>query len=72
VPGSPLTGRTRGSNRLLMEGARLVDCVEDVLEELAPQLAGAASRPEPDQGTPSSEARTPATAEPEPGESKVI
>jgi len=38
VPGSPLTGRTRGSNRLLKEGARLVDCVEDVLEELAPQL----------------------------------
>src|ERR1700719_2461937 len=38
VPGSPLTGRTRGSNRLLKEGARLVDCVEDVIEELAPQL----------------------------------
>ena len=41
VPGSPLTGRTRGSNRLLKEGARLVDCVEDVLEELAPQLGNA-------------------------------
>ncbi len=39
VPGSPLTGKTRGSNRLLKEGARPVDCVEDVLEELAPQLA---------------------------------
>ena len=38
VPGSPLTGKTRGSNRLLKEGARLVECVEDVLEELAPQL----------------------------------
>jgi DNA processing protein len=38
VPGSPLTGKTRGSNRLLKEGARLVDCVEDVIEELAPQL----------------------------------
>jgi DNA processing protein len=43
VPGSPLTGRTRGSNRLLKEGARLVDCVEDVLEELAPQFGEAAS-----------------------------
>lgn len=43
VPGSPLTGRTRGSNRLLKEGARLVDCVEDVLEELAPQLGEVAS-----------------------------
>ncbi|MBV8454699.1 MAG: DNA-protecting protein DprA, partial [Deltaproteobacteria bacterium] len=39
VPGSPLTGKTRGSNRLLREGARLVECVEDVIEELAPQLA---------------------------------
>jgi DNA processing protein len=49
VPGSPLTGRTRGSNRLLKEGARLVDCVEDVLEELAPQLgevpSGSRERP---------------------------
>jgi DNA processing protein len=44
VPGSPLTGRTRGSNRLLKDGARLVDCVEDVLEELAPQLGEVASR----------------------------
>jgi DNA processing protein len=41
VPGSPLTGKTRGSNRLLREGARLVECVEDVIEELAPQLGGA-------------------------------
>jgi len=38
VPGSPLTGKTRGSNRLLREGARLVECVDDVIEELAPQL----------------------------------
>jgi DNA processing protein len=39
VPGSPLTGKTRGSNRLLKEGARLVECVEDVIEEIAPQMA---------------------------------
>src|SRR3984885_3414736 len=38
VPGSPLTGKSRGSNRLIKEGARLVDCVEDVMEDLAPQL----------------------------------
>ncbi len=37
VPGSPLTGKSRGSNRLLKEGAKLVECVEDVIEELAPQ-----------------------------------
>jgi DNA processing protein len=46
VPGSPLTGKTRGSNRLLKEGAKLVECVEDVIEELAPQL-GLAHRPLP-------------------------
>jgi DNA processing protein len=34
-----LTGKTRGSNPLIKEGARLVECVEDVIEELAPQLA---------------------------------
>jgi DNA processing protein len=43
VPGSPLTGKTRGSNRLLREGAVLVECVEDVIEDLAPQMAGAPS-----------------------------
>src|SRR5713226_2885666 len=41
IPGSPLTGKTRGSNRLLKEGARLVECVEDVIEELAPQFGEA-------------------------------
>ncbi|MGH7864108.1 MAG: DNA-processing protein DprA [Candidatus Binataceae bacterium] len=40
VPGSPVSGKTRGSNRLLKDGAVLVECVEDVLEELAPQLVG--------------------------------
>ena len=44
VPGSPLTGRTRGSNRLLKQGARLVECVEDVIEELAPQLGEVVQR----------------------------
>jgi DNA processing protein len=43
VPGSPLSGKTRGSNRLLKEGAKIVECVEDVIEELAPQIVG--SRP---------------------------
>jgi DNA processing protein len=38
VPGSPLSGKARGSNRLLKEGAKLVECVEDVIEELTPQL----------------------------------
>jgi DNA processing protein len=41
VPGSPLTGKTRGSNRLLKDGAKLVECVEDVIEEIAPQVVAA-------------------------------
>jgi DNA processing protein len=45
VPGSPLGGKTRGSNRLLREGAVLVDCVEDVIEDLAPQMV--AKQPTP-------------------------
>jgi DNA processing protein len=46
VPGSPLGGKTRGSNRLLREGAVLVDCVEDVIEDLAPQMASRRATPE--------------------------
>jgi DNA processing protein len=73
VPGSPLTGRTRGSNRLLKEGARLVDCVEDVLEELAPQLGVvAASQAKPDSEPSSYEAIAAALKQPEPDESKDI
>lgn len=58
VPGSPLSGKARGSNRLLKEGARLVECVEDVIEELAPQLSTAAAL-----STPLAPARTPAHRE---------
>ena len=53
-----------------------MDCVEDVLEELAPQLGVvAATRPHPDQGVPSSlpgELQTTPSAEPEPDVAKVI
>ena len=37
VPGA-VGERTRGTHRLIREGARLTECAEDVLEELAPQL----------------------------------
>lgn len=47
VPGSPLTGKARGSNRLLKDGARLVECVEDVIEDLAPQLSRKIVHPKP-------------------------
>ncbi len=56
VPGSPLSGKTRGSNRLIKQGAVLVECVEDVIEDLAPQLGGIAA---PDGA---SVAQTPAQA----------
>jgi DNA processing protein len=51
VPGSPLTGKTRGSNRLLKEGAKLVECVEDVIEEIAPQMGLAKPILNPDAAT---------------------
>lgn len=35
VPGSPLDPRARGANRLIREGARLVESADDILEELA-------------------------------------
>jgi DNA processing protein len=73
VPGSPLTGRTRGSNRLLKEGARLVDCVEDVLEELAPQLGVvAANGAKPVNDLSSHDVIAPALKQPEPEEAKDI
>ena len=55
VPGSPLSGKTRGSNRLLKEGAKLVECVEDVIEELAPQMVGRPLAAERVQPKPSAE-----------------
>ncbi len=38
VPSTPGFSRSRGTNRLLKEGATLVESVDDVLEELCPQL----------------------------------
>lgn len=40
VPGSPLDPRSRGANRLIREGAKLVESAEDVLEELRTQRPG--------------------------------
>ncbi len=45
VPGKPGDPRSQGVNNLLKQGAKLVETIDDVLEELAPQLelgAGAA------------------------------
>ena len=40
VPGSPGHARSRGANRLLKEGARLVESAEDIVEDICPQLEG--------------------------------
>ena len=40
VPGSPLDPRAKGTNRLLREGAALVESAGDVVEALCPLLSG--------------------------------
>lgn len=40
VPGQAGSSRSRGTHRLLRQGAKLVETVDDILEEIAPQLAG--------------------------------
>lgn len=39
VPGPVHSGRSRGTNRLIRQGAVLVQSVEDILDEIRPQLA---------------------------------
>lgn len=38
VPGSVETSASRGTNRLIKEGAKLIENAEDILEEIIPQL----------------------------------
>jgi DNA processing protein len=44
VPGNVLTGRSRGAHALLKDGAKIVECADDILEELgmAPAVTAAA------------------------------
>jgi len=46
VPGSPLDPRAKGTNRLIREGATLVDSAEDVVAILKPMLGGDFDEPE--------------------------
>jgi DNA processing protein len=38
VPGEVGSSRSRGTNRLIRQGAKLVESVDDIIEEIAPQL----------------------------------
>ena len=38
VPGEVGSSRSRGAHRLIRQGAKLVESVDDILEEIAPQL----------------------------------
>jgi DNA processing protein len=40
VPGEVGSSRSRGAHRLIRQGAKLVESVDDIIEEIAPQLAG--------------------------------
>jgi DNA processing protein len=50
VPGSPLDPRAKGPNRLIRDGAALIENAEDVLATLRPILGGGFG--EPDSGAP--------------------
>ena len=38
VPGEVGSSRSRGAHRLIRQGAKLVETVDDIIEEIAPQL----------------------------------
>lgn len=48
VPGSPLDPRCQGANRLIRDGATLIETAEDILDALAQQNRGAREGEQPD------------------------
>ena len=44
VPGQAGASRSRGAHQLIRQGAKLVDSVEDIIEEIAPQLGRRAAQ----------------------------
>lgn len=44
VPGNPLTGRSRGAHALIRDGAKIVECADDILEDLGLVELPAAAR----------------------------
>jgi DNA processing protein len=59
VPGSPLDERHRGTNRLLREGAHLVESAADILAVLAPFAVAAPVRAAPAEAQPKARPRRP-------------
>ena len=57
VPGQVGSSRSRGTHKLIRQGAKLVECVEDIIEEIAPQL-----RSRDGKATPRPQAMLPASA----------
>ena len=53
VPGSVLAGRSRGGHALIRDGARIVESVDDILDEIRPQArsrqGASESRAEPER-----------------------
>ncbi len=49
VPGEVGASRTRGTHRLIRQGAKLVESAADIVEEIAPQLLRRASGPRPSE-----------------------
>jgi len=47
VPGSPLDPRARGTNRLIRQGATLIESADDILQVLKPMLEHSFREPEP-------------------------
>ena len=44
VPGNVLSGRSRGAHALIRDGAKIVECADDIVEELAAWRLAAAAR----------------------------
>jgi DNA processing protein len=47
VPGNVLSGRNRGAHALIRDGAKIVECGDDIVEELGWGVAGPAAAPDP-------------------------
>jgi DNA processing protein len=43
VPGNVLSGRSRGAHALIRDGAKIVECADDIVDELWPQTAASRS-----------------------------